>query len=83
MLSWRLQSSVFFLLVLLFLPLLYVGQHIGRVRDQDRRELLLSLSLFARGVGWVVEIAVVDAKDAKWRGLHAGVRSLLIALVFL
>ena len=58
---------------------------IGRVRDRDRRELLLSLSLslFARGVGCVAEIVVVDSDDAKRRGLHAGIRSLLVALVFL
>ena len=28
-------------------------------------------------------IVVVDSKDSKWRGLHAGVGSLLIAFVFL
>ena len=57
---------------------------ICRVHDWDRRELLLSLSLslFRRVVGCVAEIVVVDSDDAKRRGLHAGIGSLLVALVF-
>ena len=58
---------------------------IGRVHDRDRRELLLSLSLslFRQGVACVVEIFVVDSDDAKRRGLHAGIWSLLVGFVFL
>ena len=56
---------------------------ISRVHDWDRRKLSLLLSGFWWGVACMAGIVVVDADDAKRRGLHAGVWSLLITFVFL
>ena len=59
----------------------------GRVRDRDSRELsLLSCSCVCclwRGVTCVAGIVVIDPEDSEWRGLHAGVCSSLITLLFL
>ena len=60
---------------------------IGRVHDQDRRELsgcscsLLLLPL--EGVTCMAGIVVVDPKDSEGWGLHSGVLSLLITFVVL